>query len=114
MVNVIGIDFDGNLPTAVQIREKVEEVSGLKIEMSLVAPTAGTFGNGEFRFPCVFRILEKQVTLDLSVTRWSYLDWAVIKALVDLGGKWAGKPLPVPDYVSKPWAQRKWWQFLPR
>jgi hypothetical protein len=41
--------------------------------------------------------------------REGYVTWALIAALVDLGGEY---PRPLPWFVNMKWRDRKWWHYL--
>src|SRR4051812_15413626 len=105
------VRFPGALPSLEALQQRVSERTGLAIELQ-----RGTHGNAELfhsEFPsaCDLLVGPDRISL-LHGPSMSYLEYATLASLVDLGGEYTGEKLP--KFVNTKWHDRKWWQFFPR
>lgn len=110
MVIVVTIPFVGSVPSPAMIRDRVRASTGIDVDM-IVDHGSGVLKSNEFRRPCEFAIHPDKVTLDLPPGAWSYLEYATLAALIDMGGEY---PKPLPDFARMKWQDRRWWQRWPK
>jgi hypothetical protein len=112
MLGSVPITFDKPLPLPDAIHAKLCELTGLKVNFSLIHPFYGEFEHEEFRNPVEFAIKERTVWIYLLPGSLSYLEWSLIATLVEMGGDYRGDSIP--KWARLKWKDRKWWQFIPR
>jgi hypothetical protein len=110
--------FSNGAPSVERIRSRVSERSGLTVAISdgwesRRTDRSGGFSHPEFQSTVDFHIQDDTVRIVVGTSTHSYLFHQTLAALQDLGGKF-DYPLRLPEFVTKKWNDRRWWQRWPR
>ena len=125
-VNIrIDFKFSSAVPSRDEIRAHLVRRTGLAVELVDNGKWGDGYWKASVRAPEFKRTLNfYQMAVDAvavddlptsgwsTKTSWSYLEWAVLDTLREMGGAPSWKPLTIPKYVSLPWSARKWWWKL--
>jgi len=104
----VELPFPAGRPSIEDLRQTIQARTGLDVMIDCLNVSC-ICTHPDVRDGCEFQIHDGMVYVYANPGGGGYMTWAVIAALVDLGGIC---PRPLPWFVNVKWRDRKWWQRL--
>lgn len=106
LIELVRVRF-ASRPAVEAVVNRLRVNTGLDVSVSTPAPDFVVISAPDFD-PIESSVLDDEWNFEVRPSNWwSYLEWQLIRALIDVGGKYVAPPSGFPRWLFLPWDEKR-------